>query len=93
MTPQKIYAVLRKAGHQAAKWHVSSMVRGWGDWSPGVRVERGVDLLSVTYKVYGSGGEARIRNVMEHYIVPALNAADIRGDWSEDRLTYTVRAS
>jgi hypothetical protein len=92
MTLQKIYAVLRKAGHQAAKWHSSGMVRGWGDWSPGVRVERGDGLLLVTYKVYGSGGAERIRNTMESYIVPALNADGIHGDWSEDRLVYTVRA-
>lgn len=92
MTPQKIYAVLRKAGHSAAKWHSSRMVRGWGDWSPGVHIEKGQDVLLVTYKVYGSGGEGRIKNVMEHYIVPALNAADINGRWTEDGLTYLVDA-
>lgn len=91
ITVQRVYAILRKAGHTVAKWHASGQVRGWGDWSPGVKVQQR-QSLTVTYKVYGSGGEERIRNVMENYIVPTLKNAGIGGTLSEDGQTYTVRA-
>jgi len=89
VTTQRLYAILRKAGFTAAKWEASGQVRGWGDWSPGVKCQQRQGL-TVTYKVYGSHGEERIRNVMEHYVVPALNKAGITGEWEEDGLTYRV---
>lgn len=95
MTAQKIYAVLRKAGHQAAKWQSSSMVRGWGEYSNGVRVIKDSDTykvwFKVSYNVRRSGTHTeQSRNVMANYIIPALNAAGITGALSEDGLTYRI---
>jgi hypothetical protein len=39
MSTAKVRAVLKKAGLIAAKYHRSGMVKGWGDWSPGYKVE------------------------------------------------------
>lgn len=96
MTSQKLYAILRKAGHGAAKWSTSGMVRGWGEWSPGVKIERNSDTykiwFDVTYKTAISDHNgARAKNVMREYIVPALNAAGVTGEWTNE-YTYRVAA-
>lgn len=90
MTAQKIYAVLRKAGHAAAKWEASGMVRGWGEWRAGVRVQKDSDTFNITYKVSrGAESEARAHNMMHTSIVPALEAAGVKGEW-QDHVTWRV---
>lgn len=49
---QRVSGALRKAGVRAAKWNPSGMVRGWGDWSPGVRTQREHDGAIEVYFVY-----------------------------------------
>lgn len=90
LTLQKVYAELRKAGHGAAKWEPSRMVRGWGDWSPGVRVTRGGGTLIVSYETGHRGTNGQSANAMEHYVAPALQAAGIEGQLSDDKLTFTI---
>ncbi len=96
LTAQKIYAVLRKAGHTAAKWESSGMVRGWGDWSPGVRVVRDSDTykiwFSVSYKVSGAHATERSLNVMQNYIIPVLKAAGLDGAEFDNGLIYIIDA-
>jgi hypothetical protein len=90
VTQQKVYSELRKAGHTAAKWEPSRMVRGWGDWTPGVRVVKRVDRLLVSYEAGHNGARSAEANVMEHYIAPTLRAAGIEGQLSDDKLTYII---
>lgn len=94
MTSQKLYAILRKAGHGAAKWHASRQARGWGEWLPGVQITRDSDTyvrwLDVTYQTSVSDYDrSNARNVMQYYIVPALTAAGVIGTWVDEE-TYRV---
>lgn len=95
MTSQKLYAILRKAGHRAAKWQPSYMVRGWGEYSPGVKVKKDSDTYKLWFNVtYESGHGAhaieRSRNAVQSYIVPALTAAGVQGKLTDDGLTFRV---
>jgi hypothetical protein len=93
ITRQKLYAVLRKAGFDTAKYHASGQVRGWGSWSPGARVEeaRGGGAWNVSWKSYGHISAERYQEYMER-IITTLQAAGIEGTLSDDKLTYRVSA-
>ncbi len=93
MTRQKIYAILRKDGHKAAKWEASPAVRGWGEYSTGPRVyARTGDTIAVTYECGHSRGALECEsNAMHNYIVPALEAAGVKGEWVDER-TWQVSA-
>ena len=56
---QKVSAAFRRSGIRAAKWEASGMVRGWGDWSSGVRVVQDGDKVRAYWQ---SGRHARITN-------------------------------
>jgi len=51
---QKVNGAIRKAGLQKARWNRSGLVRGWGDWQSGVRVERSPNQLQI-YVYYQRG--------------------------------------
>lgn len=50
LTIQKVSAAMRKAGLRAAKWNASGQIRGWGDWTSGVRVSGHGDHIRVHYQ-------------------------------------------
>lgn len=90
ITRQKLYSILRKAGETTAQFH-STNVRGWGSWSPGVRVEtaRGGVGWDVSYKSYGSISTERYQEHMTR-IVAALTAEGVEGSLVDDGQTYRV---
>lgn len=89
ITRQKLYSILRKAGHQAAKWHASG--RRAGDWSPGVRVDSTQSGVAwdVSYKSYGSISTERHKEHMTR-IIAALTAEGIEGSLVDLGQTYRV---
>jgi hypothetical protein len=92
MTQQKLYAILRKAGYRAAKWEASGMVRGWGEYSTGPRITKRDNVLRVTYETGRTRGDSAAANAMKHYIVPALEAAGVKGEWV-DQICYDISVS
>jgi hypothetical protein len=60
VSTQKIVAVLRKAGMPIARYHTSSMVRGWSSLSQsGYRVRKLTDLIiRISYDTRGNFSES-----------------------------------
>lgn len=79
LTPQKVRAILHKAGFRASKYHRSSRIRGWGEWSPGYRVTAGTTSLIVEY-VHYSNREIEASNlgrVYEALVAAGLSSATL----------------
>jgi hypothetical protein len=92
---QKVSAAMRKAGLKAAVYNRSGMVRGWGDWSSGVRVvdagERGVQVYFQRGRWANGGAEiierddAKIRGALTAAGLEFSEAAGYPGG-----MTFTV---
>lgn len=50
LSTSKVAATLRRAGYHAAKWITSGQVRGWGQWSPGFKIQKLPEGIRVTHK-------------------------------------------
>jgi hypothetical protein len=51
LTKRTIQNILRKAGHTKSEYHRSGMVRGWGEWTEGYKVEESDGQFRVSYNV------------------------------------------
>lgn len=79
ITRQKIQAVLRKAGHQASKYHPSGQVRGWGRHSRGYSVTENKTTNEFLIEERGlSFSETEMAGRMAGVYADALRAAGIR---------------
>lgn len=96
LTVQKVSAAMRKAGLSAARWNASGMVRGWGDWTSGVRVtsHRAGAEIRVCYQ---RGNWARPTAEQEatkaNEIAAALDAAGIAYERTGDGLSFICKAN
>lgn len=90
---QKVSAAMRKAGLQAAKWNASGMVRGWGHWSSGVRVQEYAGEIRVRWQTgrWISAQKAEETNLPK--IAAALVAAGISFEQRRDEFVVTGLAS
>lgn len=50
LSTSKVSATLRRAHYRAAKWIPSGQVRGWGQWSPGFKLQKLPEGIHVTHK-------------------------------------------
>lgn len=73
-TPQKVRAVLKKAGHTAAVAHKSGQIRGWKNWTRGYRVSGYGDEVRVEYKGGNYGTDAKREQDMARYADTLLSA-------------------
>jgi hypothetical protein len=86
---QKVSAAMRKAGLQAAKWNASAMVRGWGDWSSGVRVQEIGGEVHVYWQTGRWSSTQKADEINLPKIAAALEAAGIEFEQRRDEFIVT----
>lgn len=82
ISTQKIVAILRKAGFDAAKWQASSMIRGWGDWSFGYKVHSNNGIY-ISHKQPHRMAQESAKVDIEKHLVEYQAALDNAGIVSE----------
>lgn len=96
LTPQKLYALFRKHGYTAAKWDASGMVRGWGDWTSGVKINKDSDtnklwFVVTYYRSSRSQYDTQLRKETIQRLAKILSDANIAyAEW-DNGLELTVQ--
>lgn len=91
ITRQAVSGAIRKAKLSVAKWEASGMVRGWGEWSGGCRVQQ----IGKEIRVFHQYGRwAKPSDALEaenaRLIAAALDASGIPYFRSDNGLGFVV---
>lgn len=94
-SPQKIHAVMRKAGLRRAVYHKSKQVRGWGSWTEGYIVEKApagdADAIHVQHRFPSTGHGGDLHRYLDAYRAALTEAGyDVAETMWRERPALTI---